>query len=364
MRRIALQSFVVIGLIGAVGLSITAGAQQQAAAGNLFKAYPVQGNVWLIPEPEANVLVSLGRDGIMLVDSGTAANANKLLATVKQLANDVLARPMPFMPCVGPSCAATQYPYGYSSPSFDGITASVAPPKPIRYILSTSTHPAHVGGNVVIRKAGTTYVGGNITGTIGDVGNGAAIAAYEGVLRRMTDANAPEEALPTETFNTADYKLQGGMYFNNEGVQFFHPPTAHSDSDSYVYFRHSDVIATGEIYNTVTYPIIDVEKGGTVDGEINALAQILDTAYPEFRSQGGTVIIPGRGRISDVADVANYRNMLYIVRDRIKDLKMKGRTLEQVKAARPTLDYDGRWGATTGAWTTDKFIEAVYKTVK
>jgi glyoxylase-like metal-dependent hydrolase (beta-lactamase superfamily II) len=364
MTKRALHSFVLTALIGAVGLSISAGAQQQAPAGNLFKAYPVQGNVWLIPEPEANVLVSLGRDGIMLVDTGTAANANKLLATVKQLANDVLARPMPFTPCVGPNCIATQYPYGYASPSFDGITASVAPHKPIRYILSTSTHPAHVGGNVVIRKAGTTYVGGNITGTIGDVGNGAAIAAYEGVLRRMTDANAPEEALPTETFNTADYKLQGGMFFNNEGVQFFHPPTAHSDSDSYIYFRYSDVIATGEIYNTVTYPIIDVEKGGTVDGVINALAQILDTAYPEFRAQGGTVIIPGRGRISDVADVANYRNMLYIIRDRIKDLKMKGRTLEQVRAARPTLDYDGRWGATTGAWTTDKFIEAVYKTVK
>jgi glyoxylase-like metal-dependent hydrolase (beta-lactamase superfamily II) len=327
MTKRALPSFVLIALIGAVGLSITAGAQQPPA-GNLFKAYPVQGNVWLIPEPAANVLVSLGRDGIMLVDSGTADNANKLLATVKQLANDLLARPMPFTPCVGPNCAAYQYSYGYSSPTFDGITASVAPAKPIRYILSTSTHPAHVGGNVVIRKAGTTYVGGNITGTIGDVGNGAAIAAYEGVLRRMTDANAPEEALPTETFNTPDYKLQGGMFFNNEGVQFFHPPTAHSDSDSYVYFRYSDVIATGEIYNTVTYPIIDTEKGGTVDGVINALAQILDTAYPEFRAQGGTVIIPGRGRISDVADVANYRNMVYIIRDRIKDLKMKYQYVE------------------------------------
>src|SRR5215467_6067571 len=359
-----LQYVIPIVLIGAVGLSITAGAQQQPQPGNLFKTYPVQGNVWLIPEPEANVIVSLGRDGVMLVDSGTAANVNKLLATVRQLADEVIARPMPFTPCVGPNCAAYRYPYGYASPSFDGITASVAPPKPIRYILSTSTHPAHVGGNVVIRNAGKTYVGGNITGTIENVGNGAAIAAHEGVLHRMTEAKAPEDALPTETYNAPDYKLQGGMFFNNEGVQFFHPPTAHSDSDSFIHFRYSDVIATGEIYNTMTYPIIDVDKGGTVDGEINALAQILDVAYPEFRSQGGTVIIPGRGRISDVADVANYRNMVYIIRDRIKDLKKQGRTLEQVKAARQTLDYDGRWGATTGPWTTDMFIEAVYKTVK
>jgi hypothetical protein len=124
------------------------------------------------------------------------------------------------------------------------------------------------------------------------------------------------------------------------------------------------VIAAGEVYNTVTYPIIDVQKGGTIEGELDGLAQILDIAYAEFRSQGGTVILPGRGRISDVGDVANYRNMVYIIRDRIKDLKQKGRTLEQVKAAKPTLDYDGRWGATTGPWTTDMFIEAVYKTLK
>lgn len=349
--------------IGVV-LSLTAVAQQQPGSGNLFKAYPVQGNIWMIPEPTVNVVVSLGRDGIMLVDSGTAENATKLLATVKQLANDVLARPMPFTPCVGLNCSAFRYPYGYASPSFDGITSSVAPPKPIRYVLNTSLYPSHVGGNVVIRKAGTTYVGGNITGTIADVGTGAAIAAHEQVLHRMTQGKAPEDALPTETYNGRDYKLQGGMFFNDEGVQFFHPPSAHSDADSFIHFRYSDVIAAGEIYNTVTYPVIDVEKGGTIDGVIDALAQILDVAYPEFRAQGGTVIIPGRGRISDVADVANYRNMVYIIRDRIKDLKKKGRTLEQVKAARPTLDYDGRWGATAGPWTTDMFIEAVYKTVK
>ena len=360
-----IQSVVLIAVVIAIGLSLTAtGAQQQAPAGNPFKTYPIQGNIWMVAEPDVNVVVSLGRDGIMLVDSGTESNVNKLLATVKQLANDVLARPVPFTPCVGPSCAAFQSAFGYSSPAFNGITAAVPPAKPIRYILNTSMHPAHVGGNAAIKKAGTTYIGGNITGTIGDAGSGAAIAAYEGVLHRMTDANAPDEALPTETYKAAEYKLQGGMFFNNEGVQFFHPPSAHSDSDSFIYFRYSDVIAAGEIYNTVTYPVIDVDKGGTVDGEINALAQILDVAYPEFRAQGGTVILPARGRISDVADVANYRNMVYIIRDRIKDLKKKGRTLEQVKAARPTLDFDGRWGATTGAWTTDKFIEAVYKTVK
>jgi len=131
-----------------------------------------------------------------------------------------------------------------------------------------------------------------------------------------------------------------------------------------VYFRYSDVVVAGEIYNTVSYPIIDVQKGGTIDGVINGLSKILDLSIAEFRSQGGTMIIPGRGRVSDVADVTNYRNMVYIIRDRIKDAKQKGKTLEQVKAAKLTLDYDGRYGATTGPWTTDMFVTAVYQTVK
>ena len=121
-----IQSVVLIAVVIAIGLSLTAtGAQQQAPAGNPFKTYPIQGNIWMVAEPDVNVVVSLGRDGIMLVDSGTESNVNKLLATVKQLANDVLARPVPFTPCVGPSCAAFQSAFGYSSPTFNGITAAV-----------------------------------------------------------------------------------------------------------------------------------------------------------------------------------------------------------------------------------------------
>jgi hypothetical protein len=114
-----IQSLILIAVVTAIGLSFAAtGAQQQSPAAT-FKTYPIQGNIWMVAEPEVNVVVSLGRDGIMLVDSGTESNANKLLATVKQLANDVLARPVPFTPCVGPNCAAFQYAFGYSSPSFN-----------------------------------------------------------------------------------------------------------------------------------------------------------------------------------------------------------------------------------------------------
>jgi len=97
---------------------------------------------------------------------------------------------------------------------------------------------------------------------------------------------------------------------------------------------------------------------------IDGLNRILDVAVPEYRGQGGTWIIPSHGRLSDTADVASYRNMLVIIRDRIADLKKKGMTLDQVKAAHPTLDFDARYGATTGPWTTDMFISAVYRTLQ
>ena len=128
-----------------------------------------------------------------------------------------------------------------------------------------------------------------------------------------------------------------------------------------MFFRHSEVIAAGNLFSTVSYPLIDIAKGGTIQGVIDGLNHILDLSVAEYRSQGGTWIIPGRGRLSDTADVASYRNMLVMIRDRVRDLKKKGMTLEQVKAARPTLDFDGRYGSTTGAWTTSMFVEAVYK---
>jgi glyoxylase-like metal-dependent hydrolase (beta-lactamase superfamily II) len=157
------------------------------------------------------------------------------------------------------------------------------------------------------------------------------------------------------------YKLS--EFFNGEGIQIFHQPAAHTDGDSLVFFRYSDVISAGDILSTTSYPVIDLERGGGIQGIIDGLNFILDLAIPEFRSQGGTMVIPGHGRLCDIGDVANYRNMVTIMRDRVQDMIRRGMTLQQVKAAGPTMDYDGLYGATSGPWTTDMFVDAVYRSL-
>ena len=172
----------------------------------------------------------------------------------------------------------------------------------------------------------------------------------------------PAAAQPTDTFFDEFYKLP--EYVNGEAVIVYHAPKANTDGDSLVFFRHSEVISAGDLFSTVSYPFIDVQKGGSIQGVIDGLNRILDLAVAEYRGQGGTWVIPGRGRLSDTADVASYRNMVTMMRDRLKDMIGKGMTLEQVKAARPTMDFDGRYGSTSGAWTTDMFVEAAYRSLQ
>ncbi len=191
------------------------------------------------------------------------------------------------------------------------------------------------------------------------------IVAQSNVLNRMTgpqpnnQPKIPEEAWPNDEYflPTKDF------FFNGEAVVVYHVPSAHTDGDSLVFFRRSDVLSTGDVFTPGSYPIIDLARGGSVEGEINALNKIIDITVPAKYQEGGTMVIPGHGRLCDEADVVEYRNMLTVIRDRFHDMIKKGMTLEQVKAAKPTLDYDTQYGSTTGFWTTDMFIEAVYKSL-
>ena len=315
---------------------------------------PVQRNVYMLIADGNNIAVSVGPDGVLMVDTGPANMTDKVLAAINQLAKDVAGSQRPNQ-CLGVNCPSM--PFGWSSVYMNGVIGSPAPTRPVRYIINTSVDPEHTGGNEKVAAVGFHPRGG---------GEDAMRIAHQNTFFRMSGASGDKPLLPpgawsNETYHRNNYKLS--EYFNGEPVVVYHVPKAHTDGDSIVYFRHSEIIAAGDVFSTVSYPVIDIEKGGSLQGTIDALATILDLAVPEARSQGGTWIMPGHGRLSDTADVASYRNMLVMIRDRVQDSIKSGMTLQQVKAASPTRDFDGRYGSTTGPWTTDMFIEAVYRSL-
>ncbi len=275
-----------------------------ALAQSDLRILPVQGNVHVLTGPAGNVTVQTGKDGVLLVDTMTEALAPRILAEVKKLT-----------------------------------------PLPIRYIIDTSIDADHVGGNAALAATGTA-------GASPVAGGGATVIANENVLNRMTTAPA-QRGLPNDEYFTPTKDF----FFNGEAVVIFHQEKAHTDGDSIVFFRRSDVISTGDIFMQDRYPVIDLEKGGGVRGLLAALNFILHLTVPERLQDGGTRVIPGHGRICNEADVVEYRDMVTIVRDRIEALINKGNTLAQVKAARPTLDYDGEYGS------PDRFIESVYRSL-
>jgi len=317
-------------LLALAAFAIAAFAQQPAQNAQV-RVEPVRGHIYLIAGAGGNIIASIGPDGILLVDSGLQQNAGKVLAALNQLNREIANR--------------------------GGLpVTSAVPPKPIRYIINTHLHPDHTGGNEEISKAGKTITGGNVTGEFGDAAEGATIVAQQRVLDRMSEIKPqpPFAALPSDTY-TDEKKLS--HFFNGEAVILTHQPAAHTDGDTTVYFRGSDVIATGDIFTTTSYPFIDLANGGSIQGELDALNRIMDLAVPEFRTEGGTLIVPGHGRICDIADVAYYRDMVTIVRDRVLNLIKKDQSLDQVKAAKLTADWDPRYGS------GDRFVEAIYKSL-
>lgn len=295
-----------------------------AAPAPALRSMHVAGNVWMIVGQGGNVTVQIGEAGVLVVDTQFAQGADALIAEIARISGD----------------------------------------KPIRYILNTHVHDDHIGGNARLRAAGRQVIGGNVARDVGARGGeaaGATIITTSGVLDRMAERkDLPSDAMPDDAFPGELFDFS----FNGEAVQMVHITHAHTDGDMMVHFRRSDVIAAGDLLNMNSYPFIDEERGGHIDGVIAALNRMLLIAVPADKQEGGTMIIPGHGRLTDEADVVEYRDMLTIIRARIQASVTKGLTLDQVKATRPTFDYDGRWGQTTGRWTTDQFIEAVYRGVK
>lgn len=286
-----------------------------AALGEL-EVLPAQGNVYMIVGPGGNTAVQVGHEAVVVVDTQTAAASDELLAAIAGLSG-----------------------------------------KPIRYIVNTSADAEHTGGNEPVARAGT-YV--RLIDTFDPRGQrtDAGIFAHVNVLERMsaTGAAAPAGAWPSDTYFTEEWAL----FANGEALQLVHVPEAHTDGDTIVFFRRSDVVVTGDIYNTSRYPRFDAQMGGSLAGIMEGLNTILDIAIPGENQEGGTVVIPGHGRLSDETEVANYRDMVTIVRDRVAAMISAGMTLEQVQAARPTRDYDGIYDEPDG-WSAAEFVAAVYR---
>jgi cyclase len=326
LRTRAMRAVMVAAAVAAGAALAVAGkavAQQQNFDNVQIDTVKVRDNVYMLVGAGGNTTVFTGDDGILVVDTQFAPLSAKLLAAIRAIS-----------------------------------------PAPIRYVVSTHVHGDHIGGNEAIAKAGRTRAGGNV---VGDLGAGAtsqaAVIAHENVLTRLSAPPAagqqavPFALWPTETF----FGKKREFLFNNEAVQIIHQPKAHTDGDSVVFFRKSDVVATGDLFTTVMYPFIDVANGGSINGEIAALNAILDITVPSNVNEGGTLVVPGHGRLSDEQDVIEYRDMATIVRDRIREYVKRGMTLEQVKAKKPTLDFDPRYGQDTGFWTTAMFVETIYK---
>jgi glyoxylase-like metal-dependent hydrolase (beta-lactamase superfamily II) len=291
-----------------------------APAGGGLEILHVQNSVYAIFGAGGNITVQIGEQGPLLVDSGLAGTSDKIIAAVKTLTD-----------------------------------------KPIRDIVNTHVHPDHVGGNKVLSTSGGFVSGG----TTGAGRRDATIFSHENVLLRMSGALGKEKPVDTGLWpGNTFFNERKEIYLNGEAVELLYQPAAHTDGDVIVFFRRSDVVSTGDIFVMDTFPMIDRARGGTINGLIAALNVILDIVVPAPTQERGTMIVPGHGRLADEHDLLEYRDMVTIIRDRIRQMIEQGVTLDQVRAARPTFEYEPRWGAQTGFWTTAMFVDAVYNSLK
>jgi cyclase len=302
-----------------IALVICAAAALSAQA-PAVAVLPVQGTVSMITVAGSNVTVQIGRTGVLLVDAPPADAVAAVLAEIRKLTD-----------------------------------------KPVRYIVSTSADVEHVGGNAALISAivGREVRGapmGALTGLGAALGR-PAIIAHTNVLGRMSKATPapPAAALPT-----TEYFQPSMDFFNGEAIVLSHHQ-GHTDGDSLVFIRRSDVIVAGDLFTPGRYPSIDIARGGSVQGIVRALTEMLALAVPEAFAEGGTKIIPAHGRVAEETDVAEFRDMVVIVRDRVQEMIGKKMTLEQIKAAKPSRDYDAEYRASPA--DADRFTESIYRSL-
>ena len=304
--------------LAALALMQEGGAGLLHAQAPALEVLEVRPSFYVIAGAGVNIGVQVGEDGLVIVDTGSTAAAPDVLAAIKRIS-----------------------------------------PRPIRYVIDTSPDADHVGGNELLATAGEKLFAGGLPG--GGQPNAASLAervapivAAEGALRHL--AKSPAGGWPTEVFHYA----RKAMYLNGEAIEMLRQPAAHTDSDLFVFFRRSDVVFAGDVLDTRQFPVIDVDRGGSIQGELaalNRLAEIAVPSVPVVTREAGTIVVPGHGHLCDQYDVVEYRDMLTIIRDNVRDLMKTGRSLAEVKAAQPARGYVGRYG------NPDRFVEAVYRSL-
>jgi glyoxylase-like metal-dependent hydrolase (beta-lactamase superfamily II) len=280
----------------------------------------VRDDIYMLVGQGGNITMQVGDDGILVVDTQFARMSDAIVETIREISD-----------------------------------------QPIRYIINTHYHGDHIGGNGNLRRVGDTVIGGNMPGAVPYAeGGGAQVVAHENVLLRLSGALGGDpvdsELWPTNTFFNDEKRL----YYNGEGIRIVYMPAAHTDGDVVVFFRRSDVIAAGDFFRTAGWPRIDADAGGSYRGTIDALNELVDLMIPVYGQDGGTLVIPGHGRLSGLGDVLDFREMAIVIGDRIENMIEAGMSLEQVVAARPAMDYEPVYGSPGNPEVTDQFVESVY----